>query len=170
MATENTSTHKMVGTARATLMNTLMALLMPLLDRLQAASSPSTNAITAPMNVVRSASASDTNRPSITSGSVKCPPSPGCVIMVTKSSTAASTLSTTYSATVDLLATCTLTFPERDVRAPMPHRSFVSPSRVSAAPAPIPSASAEAPCTMPTSSAMAAAFASAATLSAFAII
>ena len=70
---------------------------------------------------------------------------------------AASTLSTTYSATVDLLATCTLTFPERDVRAPMPHRSFVSPSRVSAAPAPIPSASAEAPCTMPTSSAMAAA-------------
>ena len=69
-------------------MNTLMALLMPLLDRLQAASKPSTNAITAPMNVV-SASASDTNRPSITSGSVKCPPSPGCVIMVTKSSTAA---------------------------------------------------------------------------------
>ena len=89
MATENTSTHKMVGTARATLINTLMALLMPLLDRLQAASKPSTNAITAPMNVVRSASASDTNRPSITSGSVKCPPSPGCVIMVTKSSTAA---------------------------------------------------------------------------------
>lgn len=39
-------------------MNTLMALLMPLLDRLQAASKPSTNAITAPMNVVRSASAS----------------------------------------------------------------------------------------------------------------
>ncbi len=41
---------------------------------------------------------------------------------------AASTPSTTYSATVDLLATCTLIFPERDVRAPMPHRSFVSPS------------------------------------------
>ena len=89
MATENTSTHRMMGTARATLMNTLMTLLTPLFDRLHEAKSPRTNAMTAPMNVVSSAKASDTNKPSITSGSVKCPPRPGCVIIVTKSSTAA---------------------------------------------------------------------------------
>ena len=79
----------MVGTARATLMNTLMALLTALLDRFDAARRPSTNAITAPMNVVSSAKANDTNSPSITSGSVKCPPSPGCSIIMKKSSTAA---------------------------------------------------------------------------------
>ena len=89
MATENTSTHRMVGTARATLMSTLMALLAARFDRLDAARSPSTKAIAAPMNVVSSASASETNRPSTTSGSVKCPPRPGCSIMVRKSSTAA---------------------------------------------------------------------------------
>ena len=89
MATLNTSTHRMVGTARATLMSTLMALLAARFDRLDAARSPSTKAIAAPMNVVSSASASETNRPSTTSGSVKCPPRPGCSIMVRKSSTAA---------------------------------------------------------------------------------
>ena len=88
MATVKTSTHRIVGTARKKDMSALITLLSGLFDRLTAANRLNTKAITAPMNVVSTARANDTKRPVTTSASVKCPASPGCSIIMRKSSAA----------------------------------------------------------------------------------
>ena len=78
----------MVGMARNSDMAALITLETPRLERFMAASSPSTNAMTAPSTVVSVAKANEVNNPSTKSAMVKWPPNPGCVSMVKKSPTA----------------------------------------------------------------------------------